>query len=403
MYIARQPIFKTNKDVYGYELLFRLERDSSGFGGATETQATASIITSLFESGIETIVENKRAFINFNRELLELDLVELLDKNRLVIEVLENVELDPLLIERIQCLSNNGYEIALDDFVESYEEYPLVKYADIIKHDIIATPLETIEISVEKALKDRKILLAEKIETEEEFLKAKEMGFKLFQGYFFSKPSVVGQKNETITTTKIQYLRILQELDYEEPSYQKLAEIIEMDVNLAYRLLRVVSARVGDDLIYSIKRALTFMGLKELERWIKVLMIQELGVNKPKELVRISLIRSKLSELIALSSNLKKSKHEAAIMGLFSTIDAILDMDMEDALKDITLSPKVSNALVLSQGELSIIKKIIEAYEIGEWSEIDSLAKEINIEQNAIYDHYLESVKWSKEIMDMIY
>lgn len=403
MYIARQPIFLTNKKVYGYELLFRGSKESTGFDGASATKATASVMANLFESGIDAIVEGKKAFINFNRELLMSDLLELLSKDQLVVEVLEHVKVDELLIMRMKTLHERGYEIALDDFVETYEDYPLVPFAKIIKFDIVETPLDTLEDAVAKALGDRKILLAEKIETEEDFQRAKAMGFHLFQGYFFSKPTIVGRKNETKTTSETQYIRIMQELKKEEPSYQILAEIIEKDVNLSYRLMRVISGRVGDDLIYSIKRALTYMGLSELERWVKVLMLQELGVDKPKELMRLSLVRSKLSELIATASNLKKAKYEASMLGLFSAIDAILDTDMEEAVKDLSISPLVITALLNQQGALLVIRQLIDAYENGQWQKIDVLAKEIHMDKEVIFQHYLASVKWAKEVMEVIY
>ncbi|MBM7562361.1 EAL and HDOD domain-containing protein [Fusibacter tunisiensis] len=402
MYIARQPIFREDKEVYGYELLFRGGKASKGFDGISATHATASVLTGLFESGLEKIVEDKKAFINFDEVLLKTDLPELIDKDRLVVEILETVVVDDGIKERIEDLSQKGYRIALDDFEDSYDTYPLVPIADIIKYDLVVTPLETIKTEVIKALKDNKILLAEKIETEGEFDQARKMGFKLFQGYFFSKPSIVGKKNRTKTTSKTQYLRLIQELQADEPSYQKLAEIVEKDVNLAYRLMRVISGRAGDDLVYSIKRALTYMGLKELERWIHVLMIQELGANKPKELMRLSLIRSKFSELVALTSNLKRIKHEAAMMGLFSTIDALLDMDMEEALLDIPLPGHVLDALIRKQGTLASLYELVEAYEHGDWLETASLSKNMGLDSENLYQKYLMSVEWARETMDLM-
>ncbi len=402
MYIARQPIFKTNMEVFGYELLFRENHNSKGFDGISAKHASASVLTNLFESGIDAIVEKKKAFVNFDQELLKLDLVELIGPDRLVVEVLEDVIVNQELIDRVEALSKKGYRIALDDFEEGYDTYPLVQYADIIKYDITVTPLEDLTSVVYKAMRDRKILLAEKIETEEEFRKAKRMGFTLFQGYFFSKPSIVGKKNDTKTTTKSQYIRLIQELQREEPSYQELAEIIEKDVRLAYRLMKVISGRAGDDLVYSIKRALTYMGLRELERWVNVLMIQELGAHKPKELIRMSLVRSKFSELIALKGHLKSIKHEAAMMGLFSTIDALMDAKMEEALEDVSLPGQITEALIKEQGKLADILKILRAYENGDWELTDGFAKKIGIPEDVLFDNYLMAVKWAHETMLLI-
>lgn len=399
MYIARQPIFNTVKKVYGYELLFRGGKDSRGYDGNTATHSTASVVTGLFESGIEQIVENKKAFINFDHELIQQDFIELIPSDRLVVEILEDVVVSMELQDRIQYLSDQGYQIALDDFVGDYESYPLVKQADIIKYDLMATPLNTLNEAVQKGLKEKKVLLAEKIETDEEFQMAKAMGFTLFQGFFFSKPVVIGRENRTQTTTKTQYMRMIKELQQEEPSFDKLAAIIGQDVNLAYRFIQVISGRAGTKSVNSIKSALTFMGLKELERWIHVLMIQELGSDKPRELVQLSLVRSKFSERLAGSSRLKKQRHEAALVGLFSTIDALMDTDMKTALGNISLSNTVSQALIEESGGLSEIVRMIKSYEKGQWSSIDSLAKELNLEPKDIYRDYLYSVDWAKKIM----
>jgi len=396
MFIARQPIFNKSMEVFGYELLFRSGSHSKGFDGVSSSHATASVIGNLFESGIDQIVDDKRAFINFDADFIRSDLPELIESHRLIIEVLEDVEVDESLIERIKHLKHKGYRIALDDFVESYDDYPLVPFADIIKYDLMMTPLETLKGPVANALRHHKILLAEKIEDEATFNLAKEMGFTLFQGYFFSKPSIVGKPNHK-ASTKTQYARIISELKKEEPSYQVLAEIIEKDVNLAYRLMRVISTRAGDDLVYSIKRALTYMGLKEIERWINILMIQDLGENKPKELMIMSLVRTKFAEAIAIHGGLKKIKHEASMMGLFSTIDAMLDQPMSEALSDISLPNSIKETLIEHEGILMPIFKLINTYERGDWDEAYALAKKMKMDEDSLFDAYMDSVKWARE------
>jgi EAL and modified HD-GYP domain-containing signal transduction protein len=387
--------------VYGYELLFRGEKQSSKYDGTSSLQSTATIVSGLFESGIDDLVEDKVAFVNFDGDFIFSELLELIDSTRMVVEVLEDVEVNQSLIDRLTELKYKGYKIALDDFVESYSEYPLVPLADIIKFDLMATPLDTLKEDVQKAVEHKKIVLAEKVESEEEFNTAKEMGFHLFQGYFFSKPNVVGKSNDK-TTNKIQYGRLISELSKLEPSYQVLAEIIEKDAQLAYRLMRVVSNRSQDDLIYSIKKALTYMGLKELNRWVNILMIRDLGSNKPKELMRLSLVRAKFAERIALKSTFKKMKYEASMMGLFSTLDAILDETMEEALSDVALPIAIKRVLIHQEGEMLPIYNLIKAYETGNWDEGESCAKALGIREDILCEEYKNALKWSKEVMDMM-
>lgn len=402
MYIARQPIFNSSLEVYGYELLYRQSGDSSQFDGVSSQSATASVVTGLFESGAYQIVDNKRAFVNFDAEFLKADLSELIEPQRLIIEVLEDVVVDDELIDKIKMLKKEGYKIALDDFVEDYDDYPLVPYADIIKFDLIQTPLETLRLSVMKAIAANKILLAEKIESEDEFKQAKEMGFHLFQGYFFSRPKIIGKTNESKASSKVQYIRILNELKRPEPSYQALAEIIEKDVHLAYRVMKVISSRAGDDLIYSIKRALTYMGLKEIERWISILMIQDLGMGKPKELMTVSLIRAKFAEEIARHTSMKNVKHEAAMMGLFSTLDAMLDEPMEEALKDISIPLSIKEALIYEKGILQPISELMDAYERGDWQKADDMCMTIQLNAEILLNDYVESVKWAGEVVKLM-
>ncbi len=401
MYIARQAIFNRALKVYGYELLFRGEMKSAGYDGVSAVQASASVLGGLFENGINEIVDDKVAFINVDNDLLQSDTIELIDPDRLIVEVLENTSVDENLIQRLLSLREIGYKIALDDLEESYSTYQLIPYADIIKYDIIATPLEQIEIDVKRMLVQKKILLAEKIETEEEFKKAKKMGFHLFQGFFFSKPCLVTESSSH-TTVKSQYTRIIAELKKEEPSFLVLAEIIEKDAALAYRLVKLSSARAGNDMIYSIRHALTYMGLKEIERWINVLMLRELNNSKPDELMRVSLIRSKFAELTALHSKLRPLKYEAFLMGLFSTIDAMMNRSMADALKDLLLPEVISDALVRSKGVLYPVYRLITLYEKGDWIGTEKITAGFKLEEDIIYHDYLRSVKWAKEMMGTI-
>lgn len=402
MFIARQPIFNTRLEVYGYELLFRSEMGSKGFDGTSDVLATATIVTGLFESGINELIEDKKAFVNFDSTFLNSDWPELIDPDRLVVEVLETVVVDDALIERLKALKGLGYKIALDDFVETYEAYPLVPIADIIKYDLMATPLDTIKIPVAQALREGKVLLAEKIENEAAFHQAKAMGFHLFQGFFFSKPNIVGKSSDK-TTTKTQYLRLLTELKKAEPSYQVLAEIIEKDIHLAYRLMRVIKSRAGDDLVYSIKRALTYMGLKEIERWISIMMLRDLGDQKPLELLRLALVRTKFSELIAKHSNLSNVKHEASMMGLFSTIDAMLDQEIGVALDGISLPQSVTEALLSKMGTLAPIYHVVNAYEQGDWEVAELLGSHLGIGEGVLYTEYRASLKWAREVINLMY
>lgn len=399
MYIARQPIFDKTKDVYGYELLFRHSNTSATYTGTSAESSTAVVLGGLFELGVDKIVGNKKAFVNFNYNSLLSNSIELVDPSTLIIEVLEDVEVDNRLMRRLESLRKEGYRIALDDFVHSVKDYKMVPVADIIKFDLIATPLKTIQDEVIEALNRRKILLAEKVETEEEFLEARKMGFHLFQGYFFSKPVIVaGLKGKKPDITI--YRRLLNELHAEDPSFHVLSEILETDVSVAYRLVNVVSKKGGHDIQKGLKSALIKMGLTDFERWVHIMMLQDLSVNKPHELIRTSLIRSKFGELVALNcGSLYQRASEVSLMCLFSVLDAMLDLTMDEAMTDLSISDDIKSALIERKGPLEPVLKLAEAYERGEWEEIDKLSKQLSIDSNRLVNWYMDSINWAENIM----
>ncbi len=401
MFIARQAIFNSSMEVYGYELLYRDSETAQAFGDASAEKATATVLGGLFEIGLKTISDGRRAFINFDYDFLLSDSMELMDPEDLMIEVLENTKVDDEIINRLVDLKEKGYQIALDDFIEDYESFPLVPLSNIIKYDLMATPLDTIELEVRRALMQGKILLAEKVETKEEYEKAKEMGFQLFQGYFFEKPSIIGKSNNK-KSTKLNYIKLLNELRKPEPSYDELTEIIKTDVNLSYRLLRVIKQNESDDdVIYTIKRSLVYMGFRKIERWINILMLQDLATDKPLELTRLSLIRSKFGELLASNSKYRSRIHEIYGMLLFSTLDAILDQPMEEALDQINLTEDMRQALVHGQGDLYPLLDLTYSYEKGAWDKVKLLSSQLEIEEDQVGNYYLEALKYCNETMDM--
>ena len=399
MFIARQPIFNKQLEVYGYELLFRLNSQSTQFGGVSSQGATAAVITGLYESGIENIVEDKLAFINFDEIFIHSSALELIKPNQMVVEMLEKVKIDKGLMKRLHDIREKGYKIALDDFEDAYQTYPLSPFASIIKYDLMATPLETIAADAAAALTQGKVLLAEKVETQDEFHQAAAMGFQLFQGYFFSKPIIAGHSCDK-SPTKLQYFRLISELKKEDPSYDALAELIQQDVTLAYRIMRMASARSNHDLVSSIRYALTYMGLNEIERWLNILMLQDLGQDKPDELMKISIIRSRFAQTLAKRALMTyNAQHGAGMMGLFSVLDGILDQSMAEALAGIALPPSIPEALIAGTGPLYPVYELMQAYEKGDWETTLKRSQELKIEEYNLYHDYREAIAWANEII----
>lgn len=396
MYIARQPIFDRSKKVYGYELLYRSNEQDSAFGNTTAQLSTATVLGGLFEMGIERIVNGRKAFVNFDYSFLMSDEIELIAPDNLVIEVLETVDVDLPLIVRLEILKNKGYHIALDDFEETVADYPLMPVADIIKYDILITPLHSLKKEVTDALARGKFILAEKIETEEDFIQAYKMGFHFFQGYFFSKPKIVGGIRGAQSSNMI-YQRILAEISKDEPSFQELARIVETDPTLAYRVMSVTGKEKSQT--KTIKAALTKMGLLEIERWTRILMMQELGKEKPLELYRTALIRSRFGELLADNSSMVEKKYEITLMCLFSLIDAMLDLTMDEALKRIELDEDVYQALLYHTGPFEAILDVVLCYERGACNHMAESLSLLGLDSNYLKDWYIKAIQWADQIM----
>jgi len=399
MFIARQPIFDKNLSVFGYELLFRMNEKSRGFDGINAQSATAAVIIGLYELGLENIVEDKMAFINFDEVFIHSDALELIKPNRMIVEMLENIAIDSQLLQRLDHIKEKGYQIALDDFNEKFDDYPLMPYANIIKYDLMLTPLESIAEEIPKVVKQGKILLAEKVETQEVYQQASAMGFQLFQGCFFSKPSIAGRSCNK-SPTKIQYFQLISELKKEDPSFVRLAEMIELDAVLSYRILRMASVRSHKKTVKSIQSVLAFMGLNQIERWLSTLMLQDLSQDKPLELMKLSMIRSYFAELIAKELEMNESDcQNASLMGLFSALDGILDQPIEEALADIIIPTAISDALVFHKGPLALIYELILAYEKGDWDFTNKIITEMGVECEKIAKDYQKSILWMHEMM----
>ncbi len=401
MYIARQPIFNTELQVYAYELLYRSSIAATTFGGVEGNVATATVLAGLFNFGFEEIVGNKKAFVNFDEDLLFTETPYMVSSSKLVVEVLETVEPSEKILSKLKQLRKEGYAVALDDFGKNYDDYPLVETANIIKYDILQTPLDELKGAVEKTIRDGKVALAEKIETYEEFIKAKEMGFKLFQGYFFSKPYIVGQYNSEKSYT-VEYSVLIAELHKEEPSFDELSRIFETNVDLAYRVFILAGVKRADNNLKSMKEALLKIGINDLILWISVLMIKDSGARKPTELTRLSLTRAKFAEKLVANKIFPLYKKDAFLLGLFSTIDALLDKKMEDIVQDLPFSDELKAALVQEPSEYNKLYDFMLSYENGTVNADDFEFGTNKDKMELVSKLYIEAVRWQDSVLSSI-
>ena len=395
IYVARQPIFNKNKRLYGYELLFR-DGLSNAFPDIDGDTATSKLLSnSFFSIGMNQLTSGKTAFINFPQSLLLKKIPMMFPSEKMIVEVLEDVDPTEQVISACNEIAKAGYSLALDDFVFKNKMQPLIELADIIKIDFMLTPIDEIQKIVNRFEGKNIKLLAEKIETYEDFKNALSMGFLYFQGYFFSKPEIISGKE--IAPYKITLLQIVGEANKKDCSFEKLEKLINRDVSISYKLLRYINSaffkRVCE--ISSIKHAIVLLGEMEVKRFISMVATSELASDKPDELVRASIIRARMCELLGLHSHNGADISELFLMGLFSLIDAMLDNNMEDIMQSLPLSKNIKQALLEEKGDLADYLKLVSSYESANWETFSSIISNINVDEKKFPEFYQEAVSWA--------
>ncbi len=395
-FIARQPILNLNKKLYGYELLYR-GGPGRMLGQVSGEQATAGLLTSAFLTGdINVISNNRLCFVNFTSDLLEKNLPFSFPKTKIVVEILEDVKPTPNIISVCRNLKENGYTLALDDFVYRRELEPLLELVNIVKIDIRLTPLNTL-VRTLNLLKHHQVkLLAEKVETEEEFILANRMGFSYFQGYFFCKPQNI--KIKEISSVKVNLLRLLAEVTKKKIELERLREIISSDVAITFKLLRFLNSAYYYLLqkVRSVKHGVALLGERELRRFCLLVIISELATEKPDELVRVALVRAKFCELLGNSANLPEVEcTDLYMIGLFSLLDAMLNLQMSEILEKLPINAAVKDTLMGKENIYMAFLRLSQAFEKNAQPVREKLLNNLSLTEEQIQSCYLEAVKYA--------
>jgi c-di-GMP-related signal transduction protein len=406
VFVARQPIFTNNKEVFGYELLYRNNQENN-FSDINGDEATAEvIINSFLNIGIDEISNGKPCFLNFTEKLLQLKLPTYFNPKEIVVEILETIEPSLELLKICKELKGLGYQIALDDFVLDEQNpytFALFRFVDILKVDFRKTTLIMRE-KIEKIAKECKIkLLAEKIETRMEFNQAILKGYEYFQGYFFAEPAIVSTKD--IPTYFHSYLEIINTLSGAEPRIDIIAKWIEQDLSLSYKLLKLINSPAfrPKQKIRSIQQAIVMLGLKEIQKWIYVLAIRDLSVRKQgfsNELITISLTRAKMCELLVRGKK-ESSNSPYFLTGMFSLMDSLLNTSMETVLNTLPLHEDIADALSGKQNHLRDMLDLAIAVEKGNWEDVSEICQKLDIIENVVFSDYFQSLAWSTNLMKM--
>lgn len=395
-FIGRQAILDQKKKVYAYEILFRSGLKNAFDPNLDGNVATQSVmVNAMLDFGMNKLVSDKRAFINFTEQNLLNRAPKLLPADNIVVEILETVQPTPEILQAVQELKGAGYKIALDDFVllPGYES--LIDMADIIKVDFRITNTPEERKKLREILPKHIHLLAEKIETEEEFQQALDFGYVLFQGYFFCKPAVLHQKK--LTSNALSKMRLLREINRQNVDFNSLTGVISSDTNLVHKLLTYInSAGVGlNNHVSNLKQATVLLGASGVRRWITLVSLQTFSEDKPPELFTLSLLRAKFCELLA--GELKRpgfTRDTGFLLGMFSLLDVLLSLPMDDVLKEVSLSDDLSDALRGKDNELRHLLDLVIAYEKGDWESVITHCERENLVPEHLKTTYDKVLEW---------
>jgi EAL and modified HD-GYP domain-containing signal transduction protein len=397
VFVARQAIFDRDRRVQGYELLFRSSALKPFDGEEAATATTQLLASSLLTVSLETLVGEGRAFVNFGRDSLLSGWCSALPPESWVIEILESVEPDEQVLAACRKLSDDGYRIALDDYVPREGPQPLLDVASIVKVEVGGLPWNRQANLVDSLHRKGREVLAEKVESHDDFERAHKAGYDYFQGFFFAKPEVL--RTRQIPASAVHCLRLLREAQEPELDLLRLETLVAQDLSFSYKLLRYVNSALFSHRreIRSIRHALLFLGENDLRKWIALAALPALAQDKPAELVHHSVVRGAFCQGVArLASSGVES--QAFLVGLFSLIDAVMDRPIQLTLTEINLAPEINAALTGSGPGDHPLARILElalAYEAAAWETVEELCGRLFIPPDGVGKAYVEAVRWA--------
>jgi EAL and modified HD-GYP domain-containing signal transduction protein len=398
-FVARQPILDRTRRVMGYELLFRPGHDAVASGCAGEVASARVITEAVLSIGLDVLTRGHRAFINFTRPLLLEGAPAALPADRVVIEILEDVRGDAEVIEACRKLRGDGYSIALDDFRLTEETAPLIALADFIKVDVLSTSeveLAALDGAL-SALARRPLLLAEKVETVQQFDAAMRAGFACFQGYFFGRP--VTWSARQIPEQQAGRLRLLQALNDPNMSVQQFESLVKHDSALCYRVLRAVNSAAFAQRtnVNSIHQALILLGRDVVRRWLWLWTLASLAEGAHPELAVMSIVRARSCELLASRAHGEEAGAEGFLLGLCSLLDVALERPMEALLDQLPLTEATKAALSGRENRQRHLIDCVAAHERGDWDRCFTLAPLAGVDTDWLPVAHANALDWARE------
>ena len=397
-FLARQPILTRDRKFFAYEILSRYGPENHCRPTAGSPVAVKAM-DELFLMGVRTITEGLPAFLNCTREFLSNDYLILMPREMVVGEILETVTPDEEVLGACRRMKDLGYRLALDDYRDTAETRPFLDVADFVKIDVLMTTFPEQRQLVDRCHARKSPVIAEKVETDEQFCKCLEIGYDYFQGYFFCRPQIVGRRS--VPANKTVYLHLLQAANDPKFDLCRISQIFRRDVSLSYRLLRYLNSPLFgfQAEIHSIPHALTLLGELALRKWISLVSVASLGDEVADGLLRLPLLRARFCELLGQKITMHRKVHELFLLGLLSVMDVLLNVPMSDVLAEIPVDEHIKKALLGRPSRYRPVFEVVLNYESGTWEELAQSSRRIGLHENFLPDIYLRSVKWVTDVL----
>ena len=399
-FIAREPILDKSKSVFAYELIFR---DGKGGAYPEHSPEKAQYIEAQFHPlGLDDISGEKSSFINFSSETLISRFPTTLDPASVVVELADNPFTETGLLEACQHIKQLGYRLAIDDPMMLSARHDILPLIDIVKVDVSRTRFETIEKHIPRYLDANVKLVAEQVNTPDHFATCSDLGFDLFQGYFFAQPEarIVRQ----LPASKMNIVDLMGEVSGDSFDINRISHVIERDAALSYLLLKFINNPAINKRykITSLKHALNYMGEVEIKKFIALLSLTNLGDEKPLEIIHMSLVRAKFFDLLSQQRGLKANPPIGFLVGLFSLLEGLLDQSMSDIVKQLPLSDALNNALLGKNAEFVQYMTLVKAFESALWMNVIKVAKNLDIDQKQLHTLYNQAIVWGNGVRSVI-
>jgi c-di-GMP-related signal transduction protein len=399
LFVARQPILDSQRTVIAYELLFRAGPDQAFPANADPDRASAQVmLNAISVFGLDVLLGTRLAFINVTKRVLVDGLYACMPQARVVFELLETLRPDPETLRACEQAKAAGYTLALDDFVGQPELRAFLPYVDLLKIDLRLATGELLRKTADEFRASAFKLVAEKVETRDDFENACQLGFSYFQGYFFCRPEIVSRKE--IPSSKLIYLEFLRELTRPSLNYRRLEQVIKLDVALSVKLLRYLNAAsfAWRHEVTSLQQALTMLGEQPFRRWASLLAMAELSADGSRELLTTCLVRGRFCELLGSGAGLPGRELDLFLMGLLSLVDALVGRPLDELIGGLSLPADIAAALIGGDppGRPGSVLRLVIAYERGQWDDVDTLAATLGLRtENELPVLYREAVAWA--------